>query len=187
MEPRDVHLTVNGRAAVLHCDPGRPLLDVLRHELGLAGPRFGCGMGLCGACFVLVDGQARSSCDYPVWAAEGRDITTVEGLADGGGPHPLQRAFLAEQAAQCGYCTAGMIVSAAGLLRASPGASRKQVTQALRPNLCRCGCHGRVVAAVLKAAAQMLPRETAPGDSISPEPAPGETTSPQTAAGETAP
>jgi nicotinate dehydrogenase subunit A len=159
MEERDIHLTVNGSAAVLHCDPGRPLLDVLRHDLGLAGPRFGCGMGLCGACFVLVAGQARSSCDYPVWAAEGKDITTVEGLAAGGGLHPLQRAFLDEQAAQCGYCTAGLIVSAAGLLRATPGATREQVTEALRGNLCRCGTHGRVVAAVMRAAAEMASGE----------------------------
>jgi nicotinate dehydrogenase subunit A len=116
-----------------------------------------------------------------VWAAEGKDITTVEGLADGGGLHPLQRAFLDEQAAQCGYCTAGMIVSAAGLLRTTPGASREQVTRALRGNLCRCGCHGRVVAAVLRAAAEMLPREPA-----APEPAAGETTAGEPAAGEPA-
>jgi nicotinate dehydrogenase subunit A len=146
-------LTVNGAAATARCDPATPLLDVLRHDLGLAGPRFGCGQGLCGACFVLVDGQARSSCDYPVWAAEGHEITTVEGLGTDSAPHPVQRAFLDEQAAQCGYCTSGMIVAAAGLLRAIPSPTARQVREALEGNLCRCGSHGRVVAAVLRAAA----------------------------------
>jgi nicotinate dehydrogenase subunit A len=152
-------LTVNGAAATARCDPATPLLDVLRHDLGLAGPRFGCGQGLCGACFVLVDGQARSSCDYPVWAAEGHEITTVEGLGMDGAPHPLQRAFLDEQAAQCGYCTAGMIVAAAALLRARPSPTEQEVRAALDGNLCRCGSHGRVVAAVLRAAGRDAARE----------------------------
>ena len=160
MDQRDVRLTVNGAATTVRCDPATPLLDVLRHDLGLAGPRFGCGLGLCGACAVLVDGQARSSCDYPVWAAEDHEVTTVEGLgAPGAGarspgspPHPVQRAFLAEQAAQCGYCTSGMIVAAAGLLAANPTPDEQQVRQALAGNLCRCGVHGRIVAAVLRAA-----------------------------------
>jgi nicotinate dehydrogenase subunit A len=152
MEQREVQVTVNGVATVVRCDPDTPLLDVLRHDLGLAGPRFGCGLGLCGACFVLVGGQARSSCDYPVWAAEGQDITTVEGLGTVDAPHPLQRAFLDEQAAQCGYCTSGMIVTAAGLLLASPAPAEREIREALAGNLCRCGTHNRVVAAVLRAA-----------------------------------
>lgn len=153
MEEQDVRLTVNGAATTVHTAPDRPLLDVLRTELGLAGPRYGCGQGLCGACFVLVDGRARSSCDYPVSAAEGQQITTLEGLAGREGePHPLQRAFLAEQAAQCGYCTSGMIVSAAALLRRNPHPAEQDVKAALEPNLCRCGSHRRVVAAVLRAA-----------------------------------
>lgn len=150
-EQREVRLTVNGATTVVRCDPATPLLDVLRHELGLAGPRFGCGIGLCGACFVLVDDRARSSCDYPAWAAEGHQITTVEGLGTTEDPHPVQRAFLDEQAAQCGYCTAGMIVAAAGLLRDSPEPGEQEVRASLAGNLCRCGSYGRIVAAVLRA------------------------------------
>jgi nicotinate dehydrogenase subunit A len=154
MEQQDVRLTVNGASTTVRTDPGRPLLDVLRAELGLAGPRFGCGLGLCGACFVLVDGRPRSACDYPVSAAEGQQITTLEGLAAGGALHPVQQAFLDEQAAQCGYCTAGMIVSAAALLRDHPDPTEQEVKAALEPNLCRCGSHRRVVAAVRRAAGQ---------------------------------
>jgi nicotinate dehydrogenase subunit A len=157
MEQRDVRVTVNGVTTTLRSDPDTPLLDVLRHDLGLAGPRFGCGQGLCGACFVLVDGSPRASCDLPVWAAEGTQVTTVEGLGDGGAPHPVQRAFLDEQAAQCGYCTSGMIVTAAALLRASPDATEPQVRAALEGNLCRCGSHRRVVAAVMRAAKEVSP------------------------------
>jgi nicotinate dehydrogenase subunit A len=153
MEQQDVRLTVNGATTTVRTAPGRPLLDVLRAELGLAGPRYGCGQGLCGACFVLVDGRPRSSCDYPVSAAAGQQVTTLEGLAGpDGAPHPVQRAFLAEQAAQCGYCTSGMIVSAAALLRGNPHPTEQDVKTALEPNLCRCGSHRRVVAAVLRAA-----------------------------------
>jgi len=154
MEQQDVRLTVNGTATTVHTAADRPLLDVLRAELGLAGPRYGCGQGLCGACYVLVDGRPRSSCDYPVSAAAGQQVTTLEGLAGpGGAPHPVQQAFLAEQAAQCGYCTSGMIVSAAALLRGNPRPTEQDVKAALEPNLCRCGSHRRVVAAVLRAAA----------------------------------
>lgn len=148
-----VRLTVNGRAREIRADPELTLLDVLRGELGLAGPRFGCGIGLCGACFVLVDGRPRSSCDLPAAAAAGRDIVTVEGLApDDGPPHPVQQAFIDEQAAQCGYCTSGMVISAVALLRACPDPTGEQVRAALESNLCRCGAHGRVVRAVLRAA-----------------------------------
>jgi nicotinate dehydrogenase subunit A len=152
MEQQDLHVTVNGERRTLACDPDAPLLDVLRAGLSLAGPRFGCGIGLCGACLVIIDGKARSSCDYPAWAAEGTEVTTVEGLPAGGALHAVQQAFLDEQAAQCGYCTSGMIVAAAALLAASPAPTAQQVREALDGNLCRCGTHGRVVAAVLRAA-----------------------------------
>jgi nicotinate dehydrogenase subunit A len=152
MQP-ELQLTVNGAARAVSCEADAPLLDVLRHDLGLAGPRFGCGVGLCGACFVLIDGQARSSCDFPAWAAAGRDVTTVEGLTVGGRLHPVQQAFIDEQAAQCGYCTSGMIVSAVALLRRNPSPGGEQVRQALDGNLCRCGAHRRIVSAVLSAAA----------------------------------
>jgi nicotinate dehydrogenase subunit A len=145
---------VNGEARAIPCDPDSPLLDVLRTRLGLAGPRFGCGLGLCGACMVIINGKARASCDYPAWAAEGTTVTTVEGLADGNRLHAVQRAFLDGQAAQCGYCTSGMIVAAAALLAASPAPTEQEVREALDGNLCRCGTHGRIVAAVLKAAAE---------------------------------
>jgi nicotinate dehydrogenase subunit A len=152
MEQQGLHVTVNGEAQVIACDPDSPLLDVLRAGLGLAGPRFGCGLGLCGACMVLIDGKARTSCDYPAWAAEGTTVTTVEGLADGDRLHPVQRAFLDEQAAQCGYCTNGMIMSAAALLKQNPQPSEHDIKQALQGNLCRCGSHVRVLRAVQRAA-----------------------------------
>jgi nicotinate dehydrogenase subunit A len=155
MDQHELHVTVNGASRALPCEPDAPLLDVLRHDLGLAGPRFGCGLGLCGACFVLIDGQARSCCDFPAWAAEGREVTTVEGLLDGDGLHAVQQAFIDEQAAQCGYCTSGMVVSAVALLRGNPSPSEQEVREALDGNLCRCGVHRRVVSAVLKAASRM--------------------------------
>ena len=154
MEQRELHVTVNGTGHTLVCDPGAPLLDVLRHELGLAGPRFGCGLGLCGACFVIVDGMARSSCDYPARAADGTQVTTVEGLLDGGTLSAVQQAFLDEQAAQCGYCTSGMIVTATALLERNPAPTGQEVREALDGNLCRCGTQRRIVTAVLTAAAR---------------------------------
>jgi nicotinate dehydrogenase subunit A len=153
-ERQELHLTVNGEAHALACDPDVPLLDVLRDGLGLAGPRFGCGLGLCGACLVIIDGKARPSCDYPAWAAEGTEVTTVEGLLQDGALHAVQQAFLDEQAAQCGYCTSGMVVAAAALLAANPAPTAQEVRAALDGNLCRCGTHGRIVAAVLRAARQ---------------------------------
>ena len=150
----NIRLTVNGTAQVVSSEPDTPLLDVLRHDLGLAGPRFGCGIGLCGACFVIIDGQARSSCDFPAWAAEGKDVTTVEGLADGGTLHTVQQAVIDEQAAQCGYCTSGMIMSGVALLHRNPAPTEREVRAALDGNLCRCGTHQRIVRAVLRAAAR---------------------------------
>jgi nicotinate dehydrogenase subunit B len=154
MTETEFRLTVNGAERSVTCEPGTPLLDVLRHDLGLAGPRFGCGLGLCGACFVLIDGRARASCDLPVSGVDG-PVTTVEGLPGGGGRlHPVQQAFIDEQAAQCGYCTSGMVVAAAGLLADRPAPTEEQVREALDGNLCRCGTHGRIIRAVLKAAGQ---------------------------------
>ena len=153
----NIQLTVNGTAQVVSSEPDTPLLDVLRHDLGLAGPRFGCGIGLCGACFVIIDGQARPSCDFPAWAAEGKDVTTVEGLADGGGLHAVQQAVIDEQAAQCGYCTSGMIMSGVALLHRNPAPTEGEVRTALDGNLCRCGTHQRIVRAVLRAAARTAP------------------------------
>jgi nicotinate dehydrogenase subunit A len=150
----NIRATVNGTERLIQCEPDAPLLDVLREDLGLAGPRFGCGVGLCGACFVLIGGRARSSCDFPAWAAEGQDITTVEGLADGGTMHPVQQAVVDEQAAQCGYCTSGMIISAVALLRDNPAPTEADVRSALDGNLCRCGSHQRILRAVLRASAQ---------------------------------
>jgi len=121
MEEGEFRLTVNGADCSVTCEPDTPLLDVLRHDLGLAGPKFGCGMGLCGACFVLIDGRARASCDLPV-SAVAAPVTTVEGLSGGGRLHPVQQAFIDEQAARCGYCSAGMVMSAVGLLRDRPAA-----------------------------------------------------------------
>jgi nicotinate dehydrogenase subunit A len=149
-----IRATVNGTERVIQCEPDAPLLDVLRTEIGLSGPRFGCGVGLCGACFVLIGGRARSSCDFPAWAAEGQDITTVEGLLYDGTMHPVQQAVVDEQAAQCGYCTSGMIMSAVALLRANPAPDEAEVRSALDGNLCRCGSQQRIVRAVLRAAAQ---------------------------------
>jgi nicotinate dehydrogenase subunit A len=145
-------LTINGAAAEVEADPDAPLLYALRNDLQLKGTRFGCGSGQCGACFVLIDGHAAPSCDTPLWSAAGKAITTVEGLGAGGELHPLQEAFLEEQAAQCGYCTSGVLISAAALLRKNPRPTEKEVRAALDRNLCRCGSHNRMVRAVLRAA-----------------------------------
>jgi nicotinate dehydrogenase subunit A len=147
-------LTVNGVAAEVEAGADTPLLYALRNDLGLKGTRFGCGSGQCGACFVLIEGHAAPACDTPLWSAAGKEITTVEGLGKGGSLHPLQQAFLAEQAAQCGYCTSGILISAAALLAANPRPTETEVRAALERNLCRCGSHNRMVRAVLRAAAQ---------------------------------
>jgi nicotinate dehydrogenase subunit A len=158
MEQHELHVMVNGAGRTLRCEPDAPLLDVLRHDLGLSGPRFGCGLGLCGACFVLIDGEPRSSCDFPAWAAEGRQVTTVEGLMDGETLDVVQQAFIDEQAAQCGYCTSGMVVSAVALLRSNHSPTEREVREALDRNLCRCGAHSRIVGAVMKAAGEVTGR-----------------------------
>jgi nicotinate dehydrogenase subunit A len=132
----------------------QPLLYVLRNQLGLTGAKFGCGLGQCGACTVLVDGEAVRSCMMPVAAASGRGITTIEGLGAPDKPHPVQAAFITEQAAQCGYCANGMVMTAAALLARKPKATREEVKEALAANLCRCGTHQRILRAVLRAAGQ---------------------------------
>lgn len=147
-----VHVTINGQDHVLADDGDTRLLDVLRDTLQLKGTRFGCGANQCGACFVLVDGFAMASCDLPLWAIEGKAVTTVEGLGTPQVPHRLQQAFIAEQAAQCAYCSSGMLISAAALLARCPQPTEQQVREALERNLCRCGSHNRIIRAVLRAA-----------------------------------
>ncbi|MHC2107186.1 (2Fe-2S)-binding protein [Methylobacterium sp. CM6246] len=147
-------LDVNGRAAPVSVDdPDTPLLYVLRDDLGLHGPRFGCGLGQCGACTVHVDGQAVRSCITPVSSLKaGAKIVTLEGLGSLDKPHPVQAAFIAEQAAQCGYCINGMIMQSAALLNETPKPDETAIRQALAQNLCRCGTHQRIVRAVQRAA-----------------------------------
>jgi nicotinate dehydrogenase subunit A len=147
-------LRINGSERRLTADGDAPLLDVLRNALGLKGTRFGCGSEQCGACFVLIDGRAAPSCTTTLGSVAGKSIVTVEGLGGPESPHPLQKAFITEQAAQCGYCTSGMLVSAAALLSRKPRPSEADVKQALDRNLCRCGSHNRIVRAVLRAAAE---------------------------------
>ncbi|HZT28085.1 MAG TPA: (2Fe-2S)-binding protein [Pseudolabrys sp.] len=130
-----------------------PLLYVLREDLGLVGTRFGCGLEQCGCCMVLIDGQPEKSCAKPVWSVAGKSITTVEGLGAPDKPHPLQQAFLDEQAGQCGYCLSGILISAKALLDRNPTPTRKEVAEALDGNICRCGSHNRILRAVEKAAA----------------------------------
>jgi aerobic-type carbon monoxide dehydrogenase small subunit (CoxS/CutS family) len=147
-----VTLRVNGHTHEVAAEPNTPLLYVLRNDLGLKGTRFGCGAGHCGSCTVLVDGNAVQSCDTPLWSASGREITTIEGLGSAEKPHPLQRAFLDEQAAQCGYCVNGIIMSAAALLKKTPRPSDAEIAAALDRNLCRCGTHVRILRAIRRAA-----------------------------------
>jgi nicotinate dehydrogenase subunit A len=147
-----ISLRVNNQTKVVDTDPTTPLLYVLRNDLELHGPRFGCGLGQCGACTVIMDGNAVRSCSVPVSAAQNRSITTLEGLGTVAHPHPLQAAFIEEQAAQCGYCMNGMVMTAKVLLDKNPHPSDDQIKQALNGNLCRCGSHLRVIRAVKRAA-----------------------------------
>ena len=148
-------LKVNGLSYQVDADPATPLLYVLREDLKLNGAKFGCGLGQCGACTVTVDDEPVFSCLVPIMLLEGRSILTVEGLGSADSPHPLQRAFFQEQAAQCGYCTAGMIMRAAALLKARPAASQTEIRQHMQPNLCRCGTHLRILRAIDRAGAAM--------------------------------
>ncbi len=148
-----LELTINGEKRKTGAHRDTPLLYVLRNDFGLVGSRFGCGSGQCGACFVLVDGKPIASCDLPIWSVEGKQVTTAEGLGRNGELHAVQKALIAEQAAQCGYCMSGIAVTAAAFLASNKNPNEKQVREALDKHLCRCGSHNRVVRAVMKAAA----------------------------------
>lgn len=148
-------MTVNGKAVEVTADPDSPVLFALREHLGLTSVHLGCGANQCGACHVILDGHAVPACDTPLWAVAGKSVTTLEGLGTPEAPHALQRAFIAEQAMQCGYCTAGIINTAAALLKQKPDPTEAEVRSALDRNLCRCGAHNRIVRAVMRAAKEM--------------------------------
>jgi nicotinate dehydrogenase subunit A len=150
-----ISLRVNGRAQTVNVEAETPLLYVLRNDVGLSGPKYGCGMSQCGACTVVVDGHAIRSCNVPVGAVAGKDVTTVEGLGTPEKPHPLQAAFLAEQAAQCGYCTSGMIMQAKALLDRNVKADDREIREFMVGNLCRCGTQPRIIRAIKRAAKDM--------------------------------
>jgi nicotinate dehydrogenase subunit A len=157
-----VTLTVNGQSHQIEADADTPLLYVLRDELHLNGAKYGCGLGQCGSCTVMVNGEAVFSCVTPVLLLEGKEITTVEGLGTIDNPGPMQQAFIEEQAAQCGYCIPGMMMRAQSLLQNNPGASEDEIRAYMEPNLCRCGTHMRIFAAIKKAGGLM---QTAQGGS----------------------
>ena len=152
---RAVSLTLNGDSVTVDVEETTSLLDVLRNELGLTGPRFGCGAGECGTCAVLIDGEDRASCSIEIGNVAGRRVTTVEGIGTAQTPHPLQTAFIEKQAGQCGFCLSGLIVGAKALLDHNPSPTRADVAGALAWHLCRCGVHNRVIDAVLLAAERM--------------------------------
>ena len=154
-----ITITVNGRAHDVVADGETPLLYVLRNESGCKGVRYGCGVGQCGTCTVIIDGKPVQSCDVPVSAVAGKAITTIEGIGSDEHPHPLQRAFITEQAAQCGYCATGIIMSAKALLDVNASPSDTELKQALSKNLCRCGTHQRILKAVKRAAAEIRAAE----------------------------
>ena len=147
-------ITVNGTPHEVAADAETPLLYVLRNDLKLKGTRFGCGTGLCGACMVIIDGKAVQSCDVSVSAVAGKSVTTIEVLGNIENPHPLQQAFIAEQAAQCGYCASGIIMSAKALLDANPRPGDTEIREALAGNLCRCGTHHRILRAIRRVAGE---------------------------------
>ena len=152
LNPTPLLLHVNGRVESLAVDGAVPLLTVLRNDLGLNGPKYGCGLGECGACMVLIDGRAARSCALPLAGVAGREVTTLEGLGSAAAPHPVQQAFVAAQAAQCGYCLNGMVIATVSLLRRLSQPTEAQVRAALSHNLCRCGSHIEILAAVRLAA-----------------------------------
>ncbi len=148
--------SVNGKTVSVTLDNEEtPLLNVLRNELGLFGTRFGCGLEQCGCCMVLVDGTPEKCCIKPVWSVAGKQVVTVEGLGNAAKPHPLQQAFIDQQAGQCGYCLAGILISAKALLDKNPNPTRTQIAAALDGNICRCGSHNRIIRAVEVAAAAL--------------------------------
>ena len=154
----NIRFRLNGVETDIDADPDVSLLTVLRGQLGMTGSHFGCGAGECGACNVIVGDHAVTACDTPLWSVADKDVTTIEGLGNAQKPHPLQRAFIAEQALQCGYCVSGILMSAAALLKQNPSPTDSDVRAALDRNLCRCGSHNRMVRAVLRAAAEMQAR-----------------------------
>jgi nicotinate dehydrogenase subunit A len=152
---QSTRLTVNGSTVSVTADGDTPLLDILRNHLGLTGTKFGCGQEQCGCCMVLVDDRPEKSCGKALSTVAGREIVTIEGLGTQDRPHPLQAAFLDEQAGQCGYCLAGILISAKALLDRNPSPSRAQIAEALDDNICRCGSHTRILRAVERGAARM--------------------------------
>ena len=150
--PERYTLTVHGRSCTGDAESDTPLLYILRNDLKLKGARYGCGAGQCGSCTVIMDGKDIFSCDTPIWSAAGRSITTVEGIGTPEHPHPLQQAFVDEQAAQCGYCITGIIMAAKALLDRNPAPNDDDIDQALERHLCRCGTHNRIRRAIRKAA-----------------------------------
>ncbi len=153
--PERFELDVNGKVCAVEAEPDTPLLYILRNDLDLKGARYGCGTGQCGACTVLMDGKDIQSCDTPLWAVAGKSITTVEGIGTRAQPHPLQQAFLDEQAAQCGYCITGILMASKALLDRNPEPSDRDIDQALERHLCRCGSHNRIRRAIHRAAQAM--------------------------------
>jgi aerobic-type carbon monoxide dehydrogenase small subunit (CoxS/CutS family) len=151
-------LSINGRTYSVDADPQTSLLSVLRNQLDLTGSKYGCGEGQCGACTVLIDGNPRHSCVTLVGSVANRQITTIEGLASNGRLHPVQEAFLAEDAMQCAYCTSGMIITAAALLKANPHPTPQQIVEYMQGNICRCGTYPRIIAAVLRASGAPVSR-----------------------------
>jgi aerobic-type carbon monoxide dehydrogenase small subunit (CoxS/CutS family) len=150
-----INFQVNGKKTVLLIDPTETLLWVLRNQLGLTGTKYGCGMGFCGACTVLIDNEPVRSCTIPVGDVKGKKVITIEGLATKGKLHPLQKAFIDHDALQCGYCTPGMLMNATGLLLKNPTPTTEQIKVAMEDNLCRCGAHVRIIEAVHTAAKEM--------------------------------
>jgi nicotinate dehydrogenase subunit A len=153
-----IRFRLNGAETEIDADPDLSLLSALRGRLAMTSPHFGCGANECGACNVMVGDHAVASCDTPLWSVADKDVTTLEGLGNAQAPHPLQRAFIAEQAMQCGYCIPGILMSAAALLKRNPAPTDSEVKTALDRNLCRCGSHNRIVRAILRAAAEMAAR-----------------------------
>lgn len=152
---KSITFTLNGKKTRAEIDPGQTLLWVLRNHFGLTGTKFGCGNGFCGACTVLIDNEAVRSCSVPFGDVEGKKVITIEGLSANGKLHPLQQAFVDNDALQCGYCTPGMILTAYALLRKNPSPTRKQIIEGMEDNLCRCGAHPRIIKAIDEAAKKM--------------------------------